>query len=216
MNFNMKTLSKLSLVAFSLVLFSCGADTAAKETSAAKATQAKEDAKKAASTELSTYVIDESSSTVNWTGSLLGVYDHSGTVNITSGHLDFKGNEIVGGNVTVDMATMTPTDANYSAESPKEGLIGHLSSPDFFDVANHPTASINIGPGGKSKLTVRGKTNEVEIQDVTLSKTDNGMSAKGFLGFDRTKYGVSFQKPGDKVISNEVQLEINLNLNQKK
>jgi polyisoprenoid-binding protein YceI len=62
----------------------------------------------------------------------------------------------------IDMGTINPTDENYSEDRPKENLVGHLSAPDFFDVANFPTASFVIkettGSTVSGDLTIRGIT----------------------------------------------------------
>ncbi|MBK8659129.1 MAG: YceI family protein [Bacteroidetes bacterium] len=58
----------------------------------------------------------------------------------------------------------------------KKSLLGHLSSPDFFDIANNPTASFVIssveGNTAKGTLTIRGKANEETLTNVTLTEAD--------------------------------------------
>lgn len=159
--------------------------------------------------------IDASTSTVNWSGEMMGMYSHSGTVGLSEVSLTMADNKVAGGSFTVDLSSMTPTDENYTEEEGHTAadLVGHLSSPEFFDVANHPTASFEItevnedGSSAKGNLTVRGITNEERVENITL--TDGTLS--GTLTFDRTKYEVSFAHPmKEMVLSNDIALEIAL------
>lgn len=96
---------------------------------------------------------------------------------------------------------------------PPEKLVGHLSSADFFDVANHASASFEVtgssedGTSIVGNLTVRGITHEETIENVSTINEE----AKGTLTFDRTKYDVSFSHPmQEMVVSNDIVLEITL------
>ena len=165
--------------------------------------------------EAMTRMIDSENSVVKWKGSMLGMYSHSGTIAIRKGKLETTGDQITGGEVIIDMNTIAPTDENYSSEKPKEKLVGHLSSPDFFDVANHPSAEFRItGHTGNKitgKLTVRGNTHEETIESVVFNPDSS--IASGQLTFDRTKYDVAFQHPAQEmVISNDIELDIALKL----
>ena len=68
---------------------------------------------------------------------------HNGTINISGGILSVAGNEIAGGKITIDMNTITSSDFPEDEEMLGK-LVGHLKSPDFFDVATHPTAEFVI------------------------------------------------------------------------
>lgn len=159
--------------------------------------------------------IDASTSTVNWSGEMMGMYSHNGTVDLKEASVTMAGDKLAGGSFVVDLSTITPTDENYDigAGNTPEKLVGHLSSPDFFDVANHPTASFEItevaedGSSAKGNLTVRGITNEETVENITFA--DGTLS--GTLTFDRTKYDVSFTHPmKEMVLSNDIALEIAL------
>jgi polyisoprenoid-binding protein YceI len=161
--------------------------------------------------------IDAAASKLNWKGEMLGLYSHNGSVGITSGKVNLKDGKILSGDLVINMAAITPLDEAYEAtgQKTKEGLVGHLSSPDFFDVANNPTASFSItsvsGTTGKGNLTLRGNTFEETIENLTI--TPNGDLAKitGQVKFDRTKYGVKFAMPiKEKVLSNDIQIDFEL------
>ena len=86
--------------------------------------------------------INTSTSTVEWKGVMVGIYSHNGFVSIKEGNLVWQGNSITGGSITIDMETMNQSDSLYRTEENK--LVAHLKSPDFFDVANFPTATFEI------------------------------------------------------------------------
>lgn len=159
--------------------------------------------------------VNTENSTVNWTGEMLGMYSHSGIISLKEGEIEVAGDKIKGGTFVVDMSTIKPTDENYdpSKDRTKEKLIGHLSSPDFFDVANHPTASFEITGSGENtvtgKLTIRGITNEETIENVKYDPATGIYS--GLLTFDRTKYNVNFSMTAqDMVLSDDIELNFNI------
>ncbi len=160
--------------------------------------------------------INLETSDVNWEGTMVGVYSHSGTLKFTAGSIETKGNEITGGSFTVDMTSMQPTDENYdpSKEQTPEKLVGHLSSAEFFDVESHPSATFVItgssAEGITGDLTIRGITNSETVTNVT---SDGKGNFSGNLVFDRKKYDVAWDSPmKEMVLSNEISLTVNLKI----
>lgn len=210
----MKNVSRLVLgVSLSVALAACGGT----EKKAEDKAESKETAKTEVKAVAEEFTITPQESKVVWSGEVLGVYEHRGTVEVVDGNLEIEGEKVNGGNFTVDLRTMTATDENYTPEEgkSKEKLIEHLSSPDFFDVENHPTSTFEIishDPANntlKGNLTVRGVTNEETVTDVTINKEDR--TANGKLTIDRKKYDVAFTHPAqDVVISDDVHLEVKL------
>ncbi len=165
--------------------------------------------------EAKTITVDAATSTVEWEGNMVGMYAHSGTVVLKEGSLEWKGNDLVGGNFVIDMTSINPTDSNYSEEHTAEQLIGHLGTADFFDVANNPTASFEITGSDMTtgtvsgNLTVRGKTNPATINNVKFD--DGSGTAMGTLTFDRQQYGVAYKSTmKDMVLSDDITLNITL------
>ncbi len=180
-----------------------------------------------------TYTVDPSTSKIEWSSEkkLIVDWKHNGTVSIKSGELykvidPIKGDSVVG-KVIVDMNTIVGLDANSN-----EKLIGHLKSPDFFDVATYPTATLEFtavadttntlskGTAYKATgtLTVRGKTNPVEFS-VMADETPEGMvTGTTDLVIDRSKFDVKFgssaffslEKLGNNLIVDEIPLKITL------
>lgn len=156
---------------------------------------------------------DTTASEVMWEGNMLGLYGHTGTVAVQSGNLSVENGAVKSGTFTVDLTGINPTDDGYDEENTKEKLIGHLSSDDFFNVAEFPTATFEVtGTEGTSvmgNLTVRGKTNAETVQNVTVMEENGSVVVTGELTFDRTKYDVNFSTgAADKVLSNDITLKV--------
>lgn len=212
MNTSIKLVIGLGL---SASLMACGGETKA-DKSADKASQ---EVKKEMNVEEKTISITPNESKVMWSGSVVGVYTHEGTVDITEGSLTLAGEQITGGNFTADLTTMVATDENYTPEEgkSKEKLIGHLSSDDFFKVEEYPTASFKIKSYNAEEntvtgdLTIRGKTNEETVEEVSVNLEAG--TASGKLTFDRKNYDVAFDHPAqDVVITDDVDLTISLKM----
>ena len=158
--------------------------------------------------------INTSTSSVEWKGVMVGIYSHNGFVSIKEGNLVWQGNSITGGFITIDMETMTQSDSLYKTEENK--LVAHLESPDFFDVANFPTATFEITSSEQStnnvygNLTIRGVTNSEVVENVIFNVEKK--SATGTLKFDRQKYGVAYKgSKKDMLVGDEVEMTISLN-----
>lgn len=166
------------------------------------------------------YMVDPATSSVQWRGDMVKMYYHEGTVALKEGSLSLADGKLTGGKFVVDMTQIVPTDSNYSPDRPKENLVGHLSSPEFFDVANHKEATFEIssveGNTAKGMLTLRGKSNEETISDIVITENGDQVTATGKLTFDRKKYDVSFDMTvKDMVLSNDIQLTVKLSGSKK-
>ena len=160
--------------------------------------------------------IKTESSKVVWKGYKV-TGSHEGTIDIKSGALDFDGDKLIGGNITIDMTTLVSTDLEGEY---KGKLEGHLKSDDFFGVDTHNTSTLEfteVKASGKNsydvtgKLTIKGKTNSVKF---TISIYGNKATAN--LKVDRTKYGVKYGSASffddlkDKAIYDEFDLVADL------
>ena len=202
----------IGTLAFGMV--ACGGNET-KETEAV----AEEVAVEEVAVEATNLMVDTENSSVNWKGEMVGgAYFHTGTINITEGNVSVAGDAVTGGSFTIDMTNLTTTDSSYSEEHSSEMLIGHLASPDFFDVENNPTANFVIksveGNVVTGDLTVRGTTVEETVENVTVSTEGGVTTATGTLTFDRQKVGVAYESTmEDMVISDDIALEITLKAN---
>ncbi len=158
-------------------------------------------------------------SSVNWTGSKIGSIHH-GEVKIKSAYFEVKNNTIVGGEVVMDMKTISDkdlTDPKYN-----KMLVDHLKSDDFFGVEKFPTATFVLTKVTSFKnnkatvwgnITIKGKTEKVKF---VVTKKGDDYSTQ--LNVDRSKFDVRygsdsfFDNLGDKVIDDIFILDISLHV----
>ncbi|MGI9545500.1 MAG: YceI family protein [Cyclobacteriaceae bacterium] len=200
-----------SIVAVSLCFSSCNTGSKSTEYDTESATEVVESEPPALSGDLT---IDTENSMVKWKGEMMGMYAHEGTLKFSEGTITMAEGQVTGGSFVVDMASMIPTDENFDPEKDqtKEKLLGHLSSPDFFDVENNPTASFSLSDNtGKGVLTIRGKEGEESVDNIVMITEGDQVTVTGTLKFDRKNYDVAFDHPmQEMVISDDVELDIEL------
>lgn len=190
-------------LAASVALYSCGSSEKTTDTTAVDSTVS------------ATYTVNVDSSAVNWKGSMVKMYSHNGNVKLKEGSLTLTGGKLSGGTFTIDLKSINPLDSGYTKDRPKEGLITHLSSPDFFATDSFPTATFVVksveGNTATGDLTVRGKTNEEKVTDIVITADSNNVAATGKMVFNRQKYGVSYKATmKDMVLSDDIELTIDL------
>ncbi len=207
----LKQLSILSVAA--MMLASCASEQKEEKT--------EEVAEAAVEQAATTFNANTETSKVYWLGDVIGAYQHEGFVNLNSGTLTVENGAITAGTFEVDMTHIYPTDtASYKPEDSDEkgkmsDLVGHLSTGDFFNTAEFPTATFEIttveGSVIKGNLTVRGKTHEETLNLESFEVTDGNITAKGKLVFDRQKYDVAWvHYMKDMVLSDDIALNIEL------
>ena len=142
---------------------------------------------------------------------------HTGTINLQSGWLNWQDNKIVSGEFNIDMTSLKDSEDNKQ-------LQGHLKSEDFFGVEKFPTSKLVItgstpfdkGTGVVSgTLTIKGVTNPIEFK-AAMQKNDDGIWFFANITVDRTKYNIRygsgsfFDNLGDKTIYDEFKLKVTL------
>jgi len=161
--------------------------------------------------------INTEKSKISWVGKKV-TGEHSGTINFKEGTVVLKKGKLAGGSFTVNMTSIEVTD--LKAGQGKEKLEGHLKADDFFGTTKFTTASIEFKTiATKSNgiytvtadLTIKGITNPVTF-DMNVTDTTASTSFK----VDRTKFDIKygsgsfFDNLGDKTISDEFDLTVNL------
>jgi polyisoprenoid-binding protein YceI len=148
--------------------------------------------------ETKTYKLDDTASSLNWTGKYVSDgHTHTGTVKIKSGELTMSDNSNVNGTFIVDMKTIEVTDL----QGDKKGyLAGHLNSADFFNTDKYSDVKVTItGMTDKeimATINVLGKDIN-STMPVTVSKTENGMIAKGKFEIDFSSLEMKGTKPSE-------------------
>jgi len=168
-----------------------------------------------------TYTADVDQSNVVWVCNKIVSGGEKGTIKIKEGFLELDDDVLTGGSFVIDMTSITSTDLEGEW---KAKLEGHLKSDDFFSVATYKTATLKItgvkstGDGKydiSADVTIKGKTEAVNFSaDVTLQGDKVTATAKLILNrakFD-VRYGSNsfFDNLGDKAISDEFTLDVNL------
>lgn len=147
--------------------------------------------------------VDLTESRVLWTGRNL-VNRHDGAVALKGGWLDFEGNRLTGGRVTLDLTQISCHD--LAGTDLHDVLIHHLHDADFFDVANHPEAVLEIAaaapieggtPGAPNLhvtalLHLRGLAHPVEFDAVSGITLDGRAAAQASFAIDRTRWNVRY------------------------
>lgn len=156
-------------------------------------------------------------STLEWTGRKVGG-QHVGTVDLKSGSFSVDGSRITSGTFVVDMTTMVPTDTKGSDT---KKLTKHLRSKDFFNVSEHPTATLKIknseSTGDKTykvtaDMTILGKAREITFDAKTLAKSENFIISSANITIDRTKWGITYKSSvvGDAFIKDNFDVKIKI------
>jgi polyisoprenoid-binding protein YceI len=164
--------------------------------------------------------VNTEESNIRWYGEELTGKTHFGNLKFKKANLDLQDGIITGGSFTVDMNSLSVEDLSGVS---KTRLEGHLRSDDFFSVEKHNEALLKITQKGKvtgdgqtlySDLTIKGKKHPVEF---TITFGDNN-TAKAQLTFDRSIYDVRFRSGsffenlGDKLILDDIRMEVALSL----
>jgi polyisoprenoid-binding protein YceI len=163
------------------------------------------------------YNVDTQSSMLHWEGDKIVGDGHHGIVNYKSGSVKVQDGKVVGGEVVVDMTTITEKDAGSEEYAAK--LVGHLMSEDFFKVDSFPTSKIVV------KSVENGIVNaDLTIKDVTkaisfpaeISVSEDAVNVNAKFNINRTDWGVVygsgnfFDLAKDKTIKDEIGFEVML------
>ncbi len=223
----MKHLYLFSLLSLGLVFSACGGSEG-QEVSAGDAITADE-AGNVQNKPSTQYLVDPAASTVVWEGTKVVGGGHTGTIPVENGQLIVTDgdNKLVAGQFALDLRNMTNTDL---PEEDAKKLLGHLQSPDFFDVAQYPMINFDLkrieeaqGKDYSHELTgnlkMKGKERSVTLPaNVTIDGGKLTAKTPKFT-IDRNDWGVSYgnsitEKVKDNIISDEIGLEIELVANQ--
>jgi polyisoprenoid-binding protein YceI len=194
-----------------LVCFGCGnpADKVPEASVSAKTNAPAASAKPAdaPAAKARTYVLGPENSTIAFIGSKVtgkhdgGFKQFAGELHVVDGKLADTGNKIV---IQMD-----------SIWADNDRLTGHLKTPDFFNVAQIPTATfetISITPGQTNStitgnLTLHGVTKQISFP-ATIQVSDSAVDLNAEFFIKRMDFDVKYPgKPND-LVRNEVVLKL--------
>jgi polyisoprenoid-binding protein YceI len=169
-----------------------------------------------------TYTVDATKTTLNWKAEKITGF-HEGTIAVKSGTLKVDKEKVISGSFIINMGTIVSTDLTDAEYNKK--LIGHLSSPDFFDIAKFPDAKFTLTkPIDLSKsvtevhgnLTIKGISKPLSFKTVIRKEGNSYTFDANSIVVDRTAYsikdgsGTFFSGLGDKVIYDEFTIKLKL------
>lgn len=169
--------------------------------------------------------IDPTESRAEWTGRNL-LNKHHGQIAFRRGKLRFVQGELAGGELVLDMATITCQD--LAGDPLHEVLVAHLKSDDFFDVDLYPEAHFEITstervadatPGApnlaiRGELTIKQTTRAVEFVATTGITPEGKAAAQAAFAIDRTLWdvlygsGKYFRHLGGHLVNDLVEIQL--------
>ena len=170
-------------------------------------------------------IANPASSNIEWEGAK-PTGRHNGTISLQNGELMLTDGAIVGGKFIIDMNSINNMDLKDADDNAK--LVGHLKSPDFFDVEKYPTAVFQItsvepisGNADAShnitgNLTMKEITKSISFPAMITINDANVTATSNAFVIDRTLWNVQygsktlFKELKDKFINDEISLKINL------
>lgn len=164
---------------------------------------------------------NKTQSLIRWYGEELTGKTHYGNLTFKEGQIELQDGLIIGGNFVVNMTSLSVEDLSGGS---KARLEGHLRSDDFFSVDKYPEATLKITQKAKvegdiqklyGELTIKGIKHAVDFSIILVDKK----TATANLTFDRSKYNVRFRSGsffenlGDKLILDDIRMEVSLQWN---
>lgn len=158
--------------------------------------------------------LTEGPNVVTWTAAKI-TRSHDGGFNTVAGELYLDGETLTGADVRIDAASIYSDD---------ERLTEHLQSPDFFEVAAHPTATFQttdlraLAPADSvewaeathlvtGRLAMHGQTNEITFPAI-VTVTPEAASVQAAFNVERARWGLEYPGQPDDLIHDEVQIRI--------
>lgn len=157
-----------------------------------------------------TLVITSENSKVNFTGSKV-TGKHEGGFQRFSGTISLVDADPVKSHLRFEILT----DSIYTDT---EKLTGHLKSPDFFDVAQFPTAVFETSAITKTaagydvtgNLTLHGVTKTITFP-AQIEATPDSVTAKAEFVIKRMDFGIVYPGKTDDLIRDEVVIRLDIN-----
>ena len=167
----------------------------------------------------STMSVNVAESKVTWLGKKV-TGEHTGTIQLLSGGMQFNDDKLVGGSFEIDMRSIENTDLEN--EEYKQKLVGHLKSDDFFGVEKYPTATMKITDVEQKTSSKYHVTGDITIKGITksivfpveVSLLDTKAVASASITIDRSEFDVRygsgsfFDDLGDKMIYDDFRLDV--------
>ncbi len=146
--------------------------------------------------------VDVGSSIINWKGTKFwGLGKHEGSIRLSSGYLVIEDEKIVSGRFVIDMNSMQITDMPRHETVPRNRLLRHLKSEDFFHVAAYPVAIYSVRESSAIRqgamrilgtLFMRGISHPVELDASVVENSDDHFEVAASFTINRQNWGVAY------------------------
>ncbi len=178
------------------------------------------------------YKLSLPQSLIHWMGAK-PIGKHFGTFNLSEGTftVDPATNLITGGKFIIDMNSLV--DLDMQPGQFKDKLVGHLKSPDFFDVEKHPAGTFEITkvvphtPDANAvlkdathlisgNLTLKDSTKNISFP-AKIIFTNGNFEATADFNIDRTMWGIHYgndKSLGDSFVYPEVNIKLDIRANK--
>ncbi len=166
------------------------------------------------------FAINAQNSKIEWTGSKVSTH-HDGAFGSFNGKIDLPG-AVEQGKVSVEIDTASLTVNDPALGPMVEKLMGHLKSPDFFDVAKFAKAtfvSSSVKPVGDGSytvtgtLTIRGVAKEISFP-ATIKPSATGVDASATFTINRKDFGIVLVGQPNDPIKDDVQVKLTVHANR--
>jgi polyisoprenoid-binding protein YceI len=156
------------------------------------------------------YAFSQDGSKLSFTGAKI-TGKHEGSFEKFTGTVGVVGGKAEGAKIEVEIDMS-------SVKSDDEKLTGHLKAPDFFDVAQFPTAkfvssSIGVPVGGKTtitgNLTLHGVTKQIAFP-ATVTVDGDTASAQAEFAINRKDFNIVYPGKPDDLIKDDVLLKLDI------
>lgn len=158
------------------------------------------------------YTFSNADSKLLWTGAKVSL-KHPGGFNAFSGLVELVENDPAKSRVRVDIDVA-------SVFTDSEKLVGHLKSPDFFDVAQFPRATFvsdavaaKAGAAGtfdvSGTLTLRGVSKRITFP-AAIAVEGDAVKVKAEFAINRKDFGIVYPGKPDDLIADDVLLSLDL------
>jgi polyisoprenoid-binding protein YceI len=151
----------------------------------------------------------------SWTGyASVGNYAPTGTIQLSSGSLNFNGKNITKAVFEFDMKTISHENKD---------LQNHLRNEDFFDAEKYPKATFIlekiVDNQATGLLKIKNVQNKISFP-ITVKKSDKEISIQAVININRTSFGIKYNSTsffsdlGDYAIKDNFEFRLDLSMDR--
>ncbi|PZX57912.1 YceI family protein [Algoriphagus chordae] len=167
--------------------------------------------------EADTLAIDIVESKIFWKGTkMMGLGKHEGEIAIRNGYLLQSNGQLTGGEIIIDMNSISVTDIPATDPIPIRNLTNHLKSADFFDVDKFPFSRFTIVQVMKDESGELDIVGELEIKGISNTISFRATAHKNrftaIIEIDRFDWDIAYSGSwvDRTLVDREIQLRVEI------